>query len=89
MRTIRVFLLRFAGLFQKEWRDGDFSEEIEIHLQLHIEDNLRAGMNAEDARRDALLKFGGIEATKEEYRERRSLAVWRVWPRTSVTLPAH
>jgi putative ABC transport system permease protein len=73
MKRIRAFFLRFAGLFQKEWRDGELAEEIESHLQLHIEDNLRAGMNPEDARRDALLKFGSIESTKEEYRDRRSL----------------
>ena len=73
MKRIRAFFLRFAGLFQKEWGDGELAEEIESHLQLHIEDNLRAGMNPEDARRDALLKFGSIESTKEEYRDRRSL----------------
>ena len=73
MKRIRAFFLRFAGLFQKEWRDRELAEEIESHLQLHIEDNLRAGMNPEDARRDALLKFGSIESTKEKYRDRRSL----------------
>jgi len=43
---------------------------LESHLQLHIEDNLRAGMTPEAARRDALLKLGGVEQTKESYRER-------------------
>jgi len=46
---------------------------LESHLQLHIEDNLRAGMTPEAARRDALMKLGGIEQTKENYRDRRSL----------------
>jgi macrolide transport system ATP-binding/permease protein len=73
MRRVRAFLLRLGGLFRKERRDRELAEEIERHLQLHIEDNLRAGMTAEDARRQALLKFGGIEATKEAYRDRRSL----------------
>jgi len=73
MRSIRAFLLRLGGFFYKERRDRHLAEEIESHLQLHIEDNLRAGMNAQDARRDALLKLGGIESIKEAYRDRRGL----------------
>ena len=73
MRQLHAFLMRIAGLFQKERRDRELADEIESHLQLHIEDNLRAGMSPEEARRHALLKLGGIEATKEAYRDRRGL----------------
>jgi predicted permease len=73
MRTIRAFLLRLGGLFHKGRQDRNLAEEIESNLQLHIEDNLRAGMSLEDARRDALLKFGSIESAKEAYRDRRGL----------------
>jgi len=40
---------------------------------MHIEDNLRTGMGAEEARRLALIKLGDVEQTKEYYRERRGL----------------
>jgi predicted permease len=73
MRAIRAFLVRLGGLFHKGRRDRELAEEIESNLQLHIEDNLRAGMGPEDARRNAILKFGGIESAKEAYRDRRSL----------------
>src|SRR4029077_11128797 len=73
MRRLRVCALRVAGLFRKEWRDQEFAAELESHLQLHIDDNLRSGMSAQEARRQALLKLGGIEPTKEIYRERRGL----------------
>jgi predicted permease len=73
MRPIRAFLLRLVGLFHKGRRDRELADEIESNLQLHIEDNLRAGMRPEEARRDALLKFGGIESAKEAYRDRRGL----------------
>jgi len=73
MRMIRAFLVRLGGLFHKEQRDRDLVEEIESHLQLQIEDNLRAGMDPQTARRNALLKFGGVESIKEDYRERRTL----------------
>src|SRR5262249_26081542 len=46
---------------------------MESHLHLHIADNIRSGMTPEQARREALMKLGGVEQTKELYRERRSL----------------
>jgi predicted permease len=73
MRRLRAFFLRFAGLFKRQDHDRDFSAEIETHLQLHIEDNLRAGMSATDARREALMKLGGLEQTKQVFREQRGL----------------
>jgi hypothetical protein len=63
MRRLRALGWRLAGLFQKERRDRELAEEIESHLQMHVEDNLRSGLSPEDARRDALLRLGGIEAT--------------------------
>ena len=73
MRRLRVWILRFVGMFGKEQRERELAAEIESHLQLHIEDNLRAGMSAVEARRQALVKLGGVEPTKEIYRERRGL----------------
>ena len=73
MRTVRAWVVRVAGLFGKERRDRELADEIETNLQLHIEENVRAGMAPEEARRQALLKFGGVESAKEGYRERRGI----------------
>ncbi len=73
MKTLRALFLRLGGLFHKEQRDRELAEEIESHLQMHIEDNLRSGMTPEEARRQALIKLGGVESTKESYRDRRGL----------------
>src|SRR6267378_4275974 len=73
MRQLRTWLLRLSGLFRKDQRDREFSSELESHLQMHIQDNLRAGMAPEEARRQALIKLGGVAQTKEIYRERRGL----------------
>jgi predicted permease len=73
MRHLRAWLLRCAGLFRNEQGGSEFSEELEAHLQMHIEDNLRSGMNPQEARRQALIKLGGVQQVKEKYRERRSL----------------
>ena len=46
---------------------------MESHLQLHIDDNIRAGMAPAEARRDALLKLGGVEPTKERCRDQHGI----------------
>lgn len=73
MRKLRALFLRLLGFFQKEAGEREFAEEIEAHLQMHIEDNVRSGMNSEEARRSALLRLGSVESTKQAYRERNTL----------------
>ncbi|HXN96343.1 MAG TPA: ABC transporter permease [Candidatus Acidoferrales bacterium] len=75
MRRLRGWLLRLGGLFGRERRERELAAEMESHLQMHIEDNLRAGMTPAQARREALMKLGGIEQTKEMVRERRGLPI--------------
>jgi macrolide transport system ATP-binding/permease protein len=74
-RHLRGYLVRLACLFNQEKRDRELAEELESHLQMHIEDNLRSGMKPEEARRLALIKLGGVEQTKEQYRSQRGLPV--------------
>ncbi|HEV3483074.1 MAG TPA: ABC transporter permease [Candidatus Acidoferrales bacterium] len=71
--TLRAWFARLGGLFGKERRDRELAEEMESHLQMHIEDNLRAGMSPEEARRQALIRMGGVEQVKETYRDRRGI----------------
>ena len=73
MHAIRAWLVRLAGLFGKTAKDRELEAEIESHLQLHADDNLQRGMSAEEARRQAVLRLGGAETIREEYRERRGL----------------
>jgi predicted permease len=65
--------MRLAGLAGKARQDRELTDEIESHLQMHIDDNLRAGMGPDEARRAARLKLGGVEAVKEAYRDRSSV----------------
>ena len=73
MKLLRALFIRLAGLFRKDRRERELADEMESHLQMHIEDNLRTGMSAAEARRQAMIKLGGVEQTKELYRERRGL----------------
>ena len=75
MRRLRGWFSRLGAMFGRRRREGELDAEMESHLQLHIEDNLRMGMSPAQARREAIMKLGGIEQTKENYRERRGLPV--------------
>jgi macrolide transport system ATP-binding/permease protein len=70
MKAVRAWMFRLAGMFDKERREKEMTQEIESHLEMHTADNLRAGMTPEQARREALLRLGGVESLKEAYRER-------------------
>jgi predicted permease len=61
------------GLFSKADRERDLADEIESHLQMHIDDNIRAGMSPQEARRVAVMKLGGVDQAKEAYRDRATL----------------
>lgn len=73
MRQLRAWCIKIFGMFGRRRRERELAEELESHLQFHIEDNVRAGMTPEEARRQALIKLGGLEQAKELYRERRGL----------------
>ena len=73
MKALRAWMMRVIGMFGSARAERELAAEIESNLQLHVDDNIRAGMTPQEARRRALLAFGGVEKTKEEYRDRRGL----------------
>ena len=73
MRQLRAWLMRFKGLFLKDAREQELADELESHLQMHIDDNIRAGMSPQEARRVAVMKLGGVDQTKEAYRDRATI----------------
>jgi predicted permease len=73
MTRLRIFFHRLLGLFLRRKLERELEEEIRSHLEMQIEDNLREGMNLEDARRAARLRFGGVERVKEAYRDKSRL----------------
>ncbi len=75
MDRIRILLSRLASFFGKQKLDADLDEELRSHLDLAMEENLRRGMGAAEARTAALKEFGGMTQTKETYRVLRGLPV--------------
>lgn len=73
LRQLRALAVRLSGLFSREKRDRELARELESHIEMHTEDNLRAGLSPQEARRQAIIKLGGVEPTKERYRRQRGL----------------
>lgn len=73
MRALRRFLTRLTALVLRRDLDDRLREELEQHIAMQTADNVRAGMPAEEARRQAVLKFGSIESVAERYRDERRL----------------
>lgn len=73
MKTLRAFFLRLRNLLYRDKLDRDPNNELASHLELHNADNLCSGMTPEEARRDALIRHGRLEQTKESVRDLRGL----------------
>jgi predicted permease len=75
---IRESLHRFRAFFRKPQLDRELDAEMAAHLELAIAENLQRGMSPEEARRQALIGFGGTEQAKEHHRETRSLPLLEI-----------
>jgi len=58
-------------LFGKSRAENELDRELRFHLEQQVSENLAGGMPVEEARRDALIKLGGLERVKEEVRDTR------------------
>src|SRR4029450_2910718 len=70
MKALRRSLRRLRDLFGNS-REDELAAELESHIEMQVEDNVRAGMSPEEARRQAAIKFGGLESAKEMSRDQR------------------
>jgi predicted permease len=70
-RGLRAVVVRLVSLFGRAAREREFQAELESHLQLHVADHLRAGLSLAEARRQALIKLGGVTQTTEAQRRSR------------------
>ncbi len=65
MSWASVVAARLRGLFEHKRLERELDDEVRFHLEMQIEDNLKAGMNPAEARYAALRSFGAIEPMKE------------------------
>jgi predicted permease len=73
MRKLRALWIRLIGWLRPGRGDEEFAAEIETHVSMDIEAGSRAGLNEAEARRQALIRLGGMEQARQAYRDRRGL----------------
>jgi len=73
MKSLRRFLSRLGHFATRRRDDERLRQEIAEHIALQTEENLRAGLSPVEARRQAMLKFGGVEAMKQDYQAQHGL----------------
>jgi predicted permease len=77
IRTLRRALLRnwnrlLGGVLHRNG-DGDLAEELDSHIRLLTDEEIRRGIPPDEAHRRAILQFGSVESAKESYRDQRGL----------------
>jgi hypothetical protein len=73
VKLLRRFFIRLSNFATGRSTDQRLREEIAEHLAFQTEENLRAGMSAAEARRQAALKLGATEAIREDHHAEQSL----------------
>jgi putative ABC transport system permease protein len=73
MRALRAWISRIAGFVRPGKAEREFAAELESHIEMHTDDNIRAGMTPAEARRRALAQIGGVAGVREAHRDRRGL----------------
>lgn len=63
-------LTRLRFLFLRK-KPSDLDEELRFHLEQSIAMKQAAGLNASEARREAMIEFGGVERTREQCAKQR------------------
>jgi len=78
MDSLRWAWNRLLAVFRSKSLDSDLADEISLHIDAATEENVRCGMTPSDARRSALVRFGGVAQAMEEHRDARSLPALEV-----------
>src|ERR1700722_5413204 len=75
-----ALLQRISNLFSRSRVDSEIDAELRSHIEMRITDNIAAGMSRDDARRDAMLRFGNPTVTQERVMAAdAALALSSVW----------
>jgi putative ABC transport system permease protein len=73
MRKLKALWQRLRNLLSSTQAEREFAAELDSHIAMHIDDGIRSGLTPAEARRQALIRLGGAEQTRQAYRERCTL----------------
>ena len=69
MSAIKGFTARVRAMFFPSATERSLNDEIQFHIEQETEKNVRLGMSAAEARRQALVQFGGLSQTREAHHD--------------------
>src|SRR5262245_51747837 len=76
LHSVHIALTRVRELFRRRSRlAAEQNEEFSFHLEMETQENIRRGMSEADAKRAALLRFGGTQRFREETSDARGVAL--------------
>lgn len=73
MRAARAMWMRLRSLFQRRRAEDDFSNELDAHIAMHTEAGIGRGLDPVEARREALVRLGGLEQVRQAHRSQRCI----------------
>ena len=73
MHVLKRLRSRLGALVRRDEREQEMNDELRLHVEMETEKNHRLGLPLEEARRAALLSFGGVESVKEACRDARGV----------------
>src|SRR5215471_15431193 len=71
MRIFDKVRMAWRAVFRRGASESELSDELAFHIERETAENVKAGMTAGEARRAAMIEFGGVESMKEECRATR------------------
>ncbi len=71
MNRLQQLVQRLRSSFSHPAMDQELDEEMKAHLEMAIEENIKRGMSAEEAWRQAQVRLGGVEQAKQQQRNAR------------------
>jgi len=69
MATVKQFFARLRAVFGGGNLDRDFADELQAHVEMLTEDNIRNGMAPEEARRRAAVTLGSASSLQSQHRD--------------------
>ena len=80
LTRLRLLSTRIGGLLVRRKIDRDFAQELDAHLGMLTDENIRRGMTPDEARRAARLRLGGVTQLRESHREAWGLPMIESFP---------
>ena len=75
MRKLRAWFIRLFGTLRTKSIHAEIDSELSEHLDIGTQQGMREGLTSGEARRRTAIQMGGVEQTRQAYRDRATLPI--------------